>query len=331
MYSAALGLAARYPEALVVAEELLATAEYNKLEFATPYALCSVALACAGLRQWERAHAALDQAFALAASMRDQSAMQFAYSLLLRVLVQQGRYGLALGIEVPPLRGALLAAKAEVLLSRALALACAARVDEALAMRDSVSGLSRAIEPVVLTAAVGAVCALQSRHKRTLERIRELEATAFDTGGVDLLITTYRAVPDALALLMRGSSDPDRLAMLIRRVGDEDLAAGAGYAVTIEDDPLARLSPREREIYEFLARGVSDREIAEALYISRATAKRHVQNIYNKLGLHSRAAIAVQAALARSGQATAATAASDPGSGASAAASNLNSSPRASR
>lgn len=49
-----------------------------------------------------------------------------------------------------------------------------------------------------------------------------------------------------------------------------------------------RLSPREREILTLLAARWTDREIADALYISYRTVTTHVSNIYDKLGIHSR-------------------------------------------
>ncbi|MCP4401831.1 MAG: response regulator transcription factor [bacterium] len=50
-------------------------------------------------------------------------------------------------------------------------------------------------------------------------------------------------------------------------------------------DPLTR---REIEILEFLARRLSNREIAEKLFISPGTAKLHTIKIYRKLDVHSR-------------------------------------------
>jgi DNA-binding NarL/FixJ family response regulator len=58
------------------------------------------------------------------------------------------------------------------------------------------------------------------------------------------------------------------------------------------------LSGREREILACVARGLSDREIAEDLVLSTHTVHRHVANILRKLGLHSRAAAAAHAARA---------------------------------
>jgi class 3 adenylate cyclase len=58
---------------------------------------------------------------------------------------------------------------------------------------------------------------------------------------------------------------------------------------------LAILSPREREVAERLALGLSNRQIADELFISPATAERHVANILVKLGFHSRTQIAAWA------------------------------------
>jgi DNA-binding CsgD family transcriptional regulator/class 3 adenylate cyclase len=55
------------------------------------------------------------------------------------------------------------------------------------------------------------------------------------------------------------------------------------------------LSRREREIALLIVRGSSNRQIADELSISPATVERHVSNIFNKLGYHSRAQIAAWA------------------------------------
>jgi DNA-binding NarL/FixJ family response regulator len=49
------------------------------------------------------------------------------------------------------------------------------------------------------------------------------------------------------------------------------------------------LTARELEVLRLLAAGHSNRELGELLYISPATAARHVANIYSKLGVDSRA------------------------------------------
>ena len=60
--------------------------------------------------------------------------------------------------------------------------------------------------------------------------------------------------------------------------------------------PPGMLTPREREIVSLVAAGRSNRAIAEELFISPATAARHVANIHAKLGFTSRTQIAAWAA-----------------------------------
>lgn len=82
---------------------------------------------------------------------------------------------------------------------------------------------------------------------------------------------------------------------------------GAGATRAVEDAPAApaspsaevaeleRLSPREREILRFIARGQSNKEIARALDLAESTVKIHVQNMLRKLNLSSRVQAAVYA------------------------------------
>lgn len=51
---------------------------------------------------------------------------------------------------------------------------------------------------------------------------------------------------------------------------------------------LAELTPREREVLRLIATGTSNREIAEALYISERTVKNHITSILSRLNLRDR-------------------------------------------
>ncbi len=55
------------------------------------------------------------------------------------------------------------------------------------------------------------------------------------------------------------------------------------------------LSPRERDVALLVAQGRSNHEISEALVIAERTTESHVAHILNKLGLRSRAQLAVWA------------------------------------
>ena len=58
---------------------------------------------------------------------------------------------------------------------------------------------------------------------------------------------------------------------------------------------MSRRRPKPREVAALVARGLSNRAIARELVITEATAERHVGNIFAKLGLDSRAQLAVWA------------------------------------
>jgi LuxR family maltose regulon positive regulatory protein len=54
-------------------------------------------------------------------------------------------------------------------------------------------------------------------------------------------------------------------------------------------EPLIEpLSERELEVLRYVATGLSDRQVAETLIVAIGTVKRHLNNIYGKLGVHSR-------------------------------------------
>ena len=53
------------------------------------------------------------------------------------------------------------------------------------------------------------------------------------------------------------------------------------------DELLAALTPREREVLTCLAEGAGRREVAERLHLSANTVRTHLQNLMTKLGVHS--------------------------------------------
>ena len=54
------------------------------------------------------------------------------------------------------------------------------------------------------------------------------------------------------------------------------------------DSPLSRLSPRERQVLARLSRGWDNARIGRDLFISQHTVRTHIQNILEKLGMHSK-------------------------------------------
>jgi DNA-binding NarL/FixJ family response regulator len=76
----------------------------------------------------------------------------------------------------------------------------------------------------------------------------------------------------------------------VRRVGDGGTALDPEVVTQLlararRQDPLDRLSPREREVLSLMAEGRSNTAIAQALVVSDGAVEKHVRNIFTKLDL----------------------------------------------
>ena len=99
--------------------------------------------------------------------------------------------------------------------------------------------------------------------------------------GPDVLVAAVRTVASGDALV-----DPSVTRRLVERwAALEAKNASSSRPVSAA---VASLSAREREILIGLARGLTNRELADELIVSEATVKTHVSNLLTKLGLRSR-------------------------------------------
>jgi DNA-binding NarL/FixJ family response regulator len=120
------------------------------------------------------------------------------------------------------------------------------------------------------------------------------------TFGLDTYV--YDALRAGASGFMLKDAPPEEIAAAVRIVASgEALLAPAVTRAVIEEfarqvptptptQPLAveELTPREREVLDLLARGLSNSEICDQLVISEATAKTHVARILQKLDLRDR-------------------------------------------
>jgi DNA-binding NarL/FixJ family response regulator len=120
-----------------------------------------------------------------------------------------------------------------------------------------------------------------------------------DTGV--LVLSQYVEERYALRLLADGAEgvgyllkdrvqDVDRFVEAVRRVGEGGSVLDPEVVARMvgrhrEDDPLASLTAKEREVLQLMAEGLSNRAIAGQLVVTERAIERHVTSIFAKLGL----------------------------------------------
>jgi LuxR family maltose regulon positive regulatory protein len=295
MFARCLALAGSYTDAMEVADELLSDAREHSLDFAIPHALVAKAMGEAGAKRFAAALRSLDEAEAVARSRNDAHNLVDARSLRCRILTSQARFAAALDATHHSPDGAAPGPRAEFLLSRALALVGDARTEEALTLRDvalAQSGQARRAHEVRSIATwIDAIIASQKGDATT---IVQALATSVRTGIVDRFVTAYRGFPSILSVMVEDPAAGALALPILDRADDAALAEGVGLGRGASNGQV--LTQRETEVYELLAAGHTNREIASSLFITEVTVKVHVRNIFRKLGVRSRTEAAVLAA-----------------------------------
>ena len=196
-------------------------------------------------------------------------------------------------------------------------------IDDHTLFRDGLEGLLRHRNINVLASVGNAREGIEVARQLKPEIVL-LDLRMPDTNGLDVLkqlteegsdlavviLTTSNNendLADALAQGARGyllkDMDPDDLVAALRNINNGGIVVAPalqhifhqiqGGCDTDSMKPLARLTPREKEILVFLADGHSNKSIANALDISDGTVKLHVKQILRKLDVRSRVEAAI--------------------------------------
>jgi DNA-binding CsgD family transcriptional regulator len=301
--ASALNTSSEYREALRVARDMTNDAEEHRLEFALPYAHTASAAAHTGLREFAAAQRSIDLAASQATAISNDHAFLNAEAQRVRILCQMGQAVEACRMQLPTEPAQHAALHAELQTSRALALVCVGRLEEAINTLDPIRGSSRCIEVRVLIPAIEAAVELKRRQSGGRRQIERLLDEAFESCGFDLLVAAYRSCPELLAVLAHDPDFRERIWPLLLRAGDTRLVTGAGIPHATSN-PFVVLSKREKEISELVCGGLTNRQVAEILFLSETTVKAHLQHIFDKTGIRSRRALAIEASRIKLLQAT---------------------------
>ena len=174
-------------------------------------------------------------------------------------------------------------------------------VGEAADGEDAVEAARRLSPDVVLMDIRMPVLDGIEATRRIVRARPETRVLILTTFGLDTYV--YDALRAGASGFMLKDAPPEEIAAAVQIVasGDALLAPAVTRAVIEEfarspgsvpppSPPalVAELTPREREVFDLLARGLSNPEICGELVISEATAKTHVARILQKLGLRDR-------------------------------------------
>ena len=147
----------------------------------------------------------------------------------------------------------------------------------------------------------GFACLASARGEA--ERALRLAGTASatrDAAGIPLMTPWRPRVESALSRARQALGEAIAAAAWAKGRA-MPLEAAIAQALALDPDPGSAfrsgdpLTKREREVAALIARGLSNREVGEALVITEGTAANHVEHILSKLGFGSRAQVAAWA------------------------------------
>ena len=285
VYSYALAVNGRYEEANECVDTLASIAESSAIEFATPYAEMHRVKALIGLRKFAAAARMLSR---IERQMQDEQGGFFHdnYSVQrARLYASIGDVSRALDFLSLGPCGRSSTSRSEFLGWQALLSAILGNSGQAEDLLTDARDAGRGLETKALALLTEAIIALRERrHDDATVRVRSV----IQEGVLDPIVITVRAEPQFGTLIARHRHWRSWLQRLLVASRDLSLARSLGLSIPREARKPMRLSPRETEVHELLAQGMTNEEIGKSLYISLSTTKVHVKHIYEKLGVRSR-------------------------------------------
>lgn len=271
--------------------EQIDDAERCRLEFVIPHALVLRALAYYIEHDYVNAEASIEEAIERSISAQEWTARHIALAAYCRILNAQGAFDVTVSRRVGRNDTAARWLDAELESAHAVAYAALGdleRSSRAIAFCESVSSSPEARVSVAAARTIRAN--RNGEHDRACRHARDSLLLATSSGMLESLVSAYRGCPELVAMLLGMPDCHDMLSDVLEAAGDSVLL---GERLTAPGSARS-LSKREKEVLGLIAQGLSNREIAQKLFISVVTVKVHVHHILEKLDVRTRAEAALR-------------------------------------
>jgi ATP/maltotriose-dependent transcriptional regulator MalT len=286
---AALGIAARYDEASSVAGQAILEGKKYRLQFALPHMCVNKAVAELGRRNFRLASGMLREAEALGSHTGDPDMNIHVAAVRMRLRLAQGSaIDAPIEVDFPSRESSTPVLLADYLGAVALVLACQGEHARAGDVANRVERTSRSVEGRSLAAWARVISEEKRRSPKASERAHRTFKEFYAVGFRDSFVSAYRGYPQLLTTLGSNEQVLPEIKRILASAHDHAIARAVGLAFPMETTRSSPLSRRETEVHKLLASGLSNREIAETLFISEATVKVHVRRVLQKLGVRSR-------------------------------------------
>ncbi len=199
-------------------------------------------------------------------------------------------------------------------------------VDDHEVVRRGVRDLLGSSEDLEVVGEAGSVAEARIAVPAAAPDVAVLDVQLPDGTGIELCRELRSARPELACLMLTSFPDDDALldavvagaaGYVLKQVRGSDLVAAvhqvaAGHSLLDpvlreraatrirsgpeDDDRLRHLTPQERRILDLLADGLTNRQIAEEMFLAEKTIKNYVSNLLAKMGMSRRTEAAVYAA-----------------------------------
>jgi DNA-binding NarL/FixJ family response regulator len=206
-------------------------------------------------------------------------------------------------------------------------------LDDHEMVREGICNLLESDDDIEIVGQAATVAEALSRIPLTKPDVAILDVRLEDGSGIEVCRDIRSTHPEIVCLMLTSFADDEALyasvmagaaGYVLKQIRSRDLIEDvkkvAGGASLMDPRVVARvverianppklfselsvLSPQERRLLEFIAEGLTNRQIAESMFLSEKTVKNYVTGLLNKLHMNNRTEAAIFATKLKSGSA----------------------------